>query len=152
MREYRGKIIKVESSVRKVPFDWSHTAIPQDAKMYGLVWTACSDVTPIQVEMIGGQGVLLILDPTGEEFLRMTLSKIPLEMGPPYQFTFYDVPTSKPISFNSTWRAEIAFHDRRADPENGVEARLWSSFPGRTRIRVDIIDRAEETVNLPHGG
>lgn len=138
-KEYHGQVVRASASIQKIEFGWYYQDIPDDAKAFGLTWTACADITPKQAQMIGKCGVLVVSDEKGVDWIRIPLAHIPCVM---HKGEYVNIALpGKPMPFGPRWVGVVQFIDCSGDTENGVKGIRWSTFPGKTWIRIDVIDK-----------
>ncbi len=134
---YTGKLIRIKWNTRRFITHWDFDALPDVIDLYGMEWTACSDVTISALQKIT-DGTFIIADPHGgfergrREMYRFGMCFFPLMMG--RGETGLEVPEdSEPMRFERGFRGELVLHNAKVGPKE------WSPFPKPTWIRIDLI-------------
>ena len=140
---YRGKLVRIKASIKEATFPWYPQGIPDDAEAFGLSYTACEDITARQAYLIGKCGLLSISDSKGALWIRIPLAEVPLLMNSDDGYRNLAA-GGKAMPFGPKWVGSVSFYDYPGDPENKIEGVSWAEFPGKTRIRVDVIGKELE--------
>lgn len=144
MKTYHGTLARVSAGRERISDLRWHDAPPK-AFLYGFVWTACSDITARQFEILGQCALLTVTMPDGKNFLCIPLAKVPYDGGWTPQPFLVSSPERKAVLLEGDWSADkwrwaLSFHDDPGDPESGRAGTVWKTFPGETHVRVDMVD------------
>lgn len=124
--QYTSHFIRVRADVLQDEFRFLE--MPGEVTIEGFRWTACSDITKEQVALILQCAVLEVFTDKDVKWLQVMLAKVPMIMDMHNRAIF----GSRPFRMNGNWRGILSFQS----PLDGVK---WSSFPGKTRIRIDAV-------------